>query len=78
MTLALILFAICLIFFSVPAIAIIYHLLKFGIKKDLSRTMAIIFAIVSLALIALALFFLLIADWPAVFESFPFEFQGLS
>lgn len=65
----LVIFFIAVLIYALPASAIIYHLLKFGIKKDLSKIMTIIFIIVSLALIAIALIFVLITDWEAVIQS---------
>ena len=73
----IIIFAVILLFFLMPASAIVYHLLKYGIKKDFSKLMAIVFSLVSLSLIAIAIFFLLATDWEEIFQFLSIEFQNL-
>lgn len=49
------------------AIAIIYHLLKYGIHGDATRIMTAVFTIVSIVLIVLAIIGFLNVDWEAFY-----------
>ena len=77
-TAVFILYTIVLVIFLVPAAAIVYHLAKFGLKKDFSKLMMSIFTVVAFVLISFSLYQMLTVDWSALFELLPFDLDSFS
>jgi len=61
-------FILILIFYLLPATSVFYHLYRFGLKKDLSQTIAMIFLFGSIVLLILCLFFILATNWSEIVE----------
>ena len=75
----MIIYIIILVVFAVPTGAIVYHLSKFGLKKDLSKLMLTIFLVGAAIFLGLALFLVLTIDYDQLGTELPVElhFQQL-
>lgn len=73
---AIVIYIIILVFFAMPASAIVYHLTKFGIKKDFCKLIISIFVTGSVILLAISLFLVLTIDFNDIFRSMPIDIQG--
>lgn len=62
---ALFLFLAFLLFYVVEGVFLVYHLLRFSVRRDVARVGTSVFLIVSFALIAISLGYILRISWDA-------------
>lgn len=68
MTILLIIYFLFLLAFTVFSIAGVYHLFRFGYIHDLTKIVAYIYSISSLAIIIISIILILTRDWSVAFS----------